>query len=46
MDIGQPADYLTGMCMYLHKQNNEVSNVGAGTEIIQPVLVVRTLSRF
>eukprot|EP00042_Codosiga_hollandica_P020887 m.69991 g.69991 ORF g.69991 m.69991 type:complete len:359 (-) comp50095_c0_seq1:106-1182(-) len=39
MDIGQPADYLIGMCLYLHRQNNPVESVGEGTEIIQPVLV-------
>lgn len=42
MDIGQPKDYLTGMCLYLNylKQNNDAS-LHQGAEITGGVLIVR-----
>jgi mannose-1-phosphate guanylyltransferase len=39
MDIGQPADYLIGMCLYLHGKDHPIDNVPEGTTIIQPVLI-------
>ena len=42
MDIGQPKDYLTGMCLYLNylKQNNDTS-LHQGSDITGGVLIVR-----
>ncbi len=41
MDVGQPADYLTGMCMYLHSNHKVPASLPEGTVIHGNVLIVR-----
>ena len=41
MDVGQPADYLIGMCMYLVGNHSAPASLPAGTEIVGNVLIVR-----
>ena len=46
MDIGQPKDFLTGMCLYLQsiRQNSkEYLNLATGASFVGNVLVVRQL---
>ena len=41
MDVGQPKDFLTGMCMYLnHLRQNEPDKLHQGEGIVGNVLVV------
>ena len=41
MDVGQPKDFLTGMCMYLqHLKEKSPEKLHQGTGIIGNVLVV------
>lgn len=47
MDIGQPKDFLTGMCLYLQsiRQNSKESlNLASGKSYVGNVLVVSDLS--
>lgn len=40
MDVGQPKDYLTGMCLYLnHLKQNMPSKLYQGAEIVGNVLI-------
>ena len=42
MDVGQPPDYLSGMCLYLKslKKKKRETDPSTSTEIIEPVLIV------
>jgi mannose-1-phosphate guanylyltransferase len=40
MDVGQPPDYLTGMCMFLHSNHRVPESLPEGTTIVGNVLIV------
>lgn len=46
MDVGQPADYLTGLCLYLKSKaaDLEAPSGFEGVTFHQPVLVVNSLT--
>jgi len=44
MDIGQPKDFLTGMCLYLQSRKQKGDKLHAGTGIVGNVLVVSLIA--
>ncbi len=45
MDVGQPPDYLIGMCLYLQSLQQKASErLAKGPQFVGPVLVVRFLA--
>jgi NDP-sugar pyrophosphorylase family protein len=40
MDVGQPPDYLTGMCMFLHGNHRVPESLPEGTTVVGNVLIV------